>query len=319
MKHGKASVREWPGCRGRGGWAHLGSNSETPGIDGLGVPSPVIHKGDEGQHQPGWPLCCGHATPASLATAAVPVARAVSRHRLQSSSVGNGGGRHPTPLLPCRSQGRLRTVGCSKSADQCAAGAPCFSTSTAGFAPNLPSQPNMHLWDRPSISCMARVRSPFDEKLFKIIFVADDKIFVHSCCRIRHCPRLERTRRRPASREDREGVGGPAGGARAPRGHHPTPPAGGAMPGGRRPAPVASPAHHCAKRSPQCGSWAGRDAGWAGHVPVITSPRRLGRRAAAGHRPDRLGRGPGRPVRACLGARERKRENGAGMLPCALA
>ena len=142
---------------------------------------------------------------------------------------------------------------------------------------------------------------------------------VHSCCRIRHCPRLERTRRRPASREDREGVGGPAGGARAPRGHHPTPPAGGAMPGGRRPAPVASPAHHCAKRSPQCGSWAGRDAGWAGHVPVITSPRRLGRRAAAGHRPDRLGRGPGRPVRACLGARERKRENGAGMLPCALA
>jgi len=49
-------------------------------------------------------------------------------------------------------------------------------------------------------------------------------------------------------------------------------------------------------------AWAKRDAGWAGHVPPVTSPPagRAGptRCAAAGRRPGRLGLSPGRPEQA---------------------
>ena len=49
------------------------------------------------------------------------------------------------------------------------------------------------------------------------------------------------------------------------------------------------------------GWWTGRDAGWAGHVPRRHIPPPQAeptRRAAAGRRPDRLGRGQDRPVQA---------------------
>ena len=59
--------------------------------------------------------------------------------------------------------------------------------------------------------------------------------------------------------------------------------------------------HLCAKRFQQLGSWwPGRDAGWAGYVPRCHIPPQAepARRAAAGRRPDRLGRGPERPLQA---------------------
>ena len=61
-------------------------------------------------------------------------------------------------------------------------------------------------------------------------------------------------------------------------------------------------AHLYAKRSPQHGSWAGRDAGWAGHVPRGHVPPLAGpaRRTAAGPRQGRLGLGPSRPEQAYL-------------------
>ena len=91
---------------------------------------------------------------------------------------------------------------------------------------------------------------------------------------------------------------------RAPRGYYPTPPAGGRATQSvayarRRRHPLT---HLYAKHSQQLDSWAGRAgraAGWAGHILAVTSPPsvRAGAREVTG-RPDRLGRGPDRPVQA---------------------
>ena len=59
------------------------------------------------------------------------------------------------------------------------------------------------------------------------------------------------------------------------------------------------------------GGLAGRDAGWAGHVPNCHIPRRPERRAATGQRPNRLGRCQHQPIQA-LRARKKGKEDGRG-------
>ena len=128
--------------------------------------------------------------------------------------------------------------------------------------------------------------------------------------------RLERTRR-PHVRLVPE-----APQARSPRdgGYDPTPPASGPMPGRARvyASQAASGRRRlCPERSPQSGSWAGRDAGWAARIPQRPRPPQTAgpaRRAAAGRRWSAAGTAgprPGLSVQAYLCAGERKRREGS--------
>ena len=116
--------------------------------------------------------------------------------------------------------------------------------------------------------------------------------------------------------EGKVGVGGPAGEAPAclvgTTVLRPTPLAGGPMPErarayARRRHPLA---HLYAEQSLQFGSWTGRDAGWADHVPRSHVTRRLGQctvRRPAGGRTIWLAR-TGPPARERKQERKRRRE-----------